>query len=590
MDFEGKRWYFAIALFLGLSALLLWVSWSPLPYEQDQMSKAAKILHMSEGGTYLNPVSGIDGYRDRLFSLYYIISSIFYEISRLGSFLSGNVLSAILGGVSSFLIAIFSKANFGIKKWYSLFVLLNIPVFIITFSYSNEMALAFALFMSSLVVIDYRVRYSSFVSGVLFGAACFSRPDASLLIPFWVVWHYLRADESRGLEVIKSLVALAAFGFSYSFYVLGEIPLDVSTGFKWGGDLKLTAAMMSYSFGIPVIVVSLYGAYIILVRERLKKGYALLATLLPVLFYISNLSSPKYLFYLIVPIAVAAALGLQRMTRPTRYASIAFMLVFWVVSISPFGVKFGAEGARWYLPTADGAIPTGSYAFFYTEPDAESHRAKYAHEIGNAGKVAEYVEAQSDTVTLAGGMNGHALKYVAVKSGYEGRIPGMQRTLGVPGEESKVIMTRRSYLWGMRMSEELAEKFRGWLESGKVSPASCGKCLFPDLVRVGAEIGTNKNIHLGRRILFVNKYTDGYSSLKSDIFINAYRSLNWVRGGKDESHLEKAVYTGEVASAYESNVGGGVVTRMNMPYRYTAFKNPKSAKFGYNDLFSSDPR
>jgi hypothetical protein len=588
MDFEGKTGYLTIALFLGLSALLLWVSWSPVPYEQDQMSKAAKILHMSKSGTHLDPVSGISGYRDRLFSLYYIVSSIFYSISGVGIFLSGNVLSSIFGVLSSLLIAEFSKNNFDIKEWSSLFILINIPIFVVTFSYSNEMAMSFTLFMSSLVVIDYGFRYNTVVSGVLFGAACFSRPDASLLIPFWMIWQYLKADGSEEREILKSLVSLAVFGFSYSFYVLGEIPLDVSTGFKWGGNLKLTAAMMSYPFGIPVLLVALYGAYIILVRERKTKGFGLLATLLPVFFYIGNLSSPKYLFYLIVPVAVAAGRGLQRMTWPTRYASIAFMLVFWVVSISPFGVKFGEEGARWYLPTADGAIPTGSYAFFYTKPDVESQRAKYAHEIANAEKVAEYVDAESDTVTLAGGMNGHALTYVAVKNGYDGRIPGMQRTFEVPEKESTVIMARRSYLWGMRMSEALAEKFKTWLADGRVSPIYCDKCLFPSLVEVGNKVDIGKNIDLGKRILFVNKYTKGYSSMKSNVFVDEYRSLDWVRNKGENSRLKGAVYTGSVASAYGRDVPGGIVTRMSMPYEYTDFKNPKSVKYGYNDLFASN--
>lgn len=554
------------------------------------MSKVAKILHMSENDTYLDPVSGISGYRDRLFSLYYIVSSLFYSISGLGSFLSGNVLSAILGTLSSVLIVLFSRNNFGVKPYFSLFVLINLPVYIVTFSYANEMSLSFTFLMSSLVVLDYRLRYNSVVSGVLFGAACFSRPDASLLIPFWLIWQYLKRDGSAEREILKSLAALAVFGFSYSLYVLGEIPLDVSTGFEWGGNLKLTAAMMSYPFGVPVLVSALFGAYVILAKEKVNKGYALFATLLPILFYIGNLSSPKYLFYLVVPVVIASALGLQKMTRPTRYASIAFMLVFWVVSISPFGVKFGEKGAYWYLPTADGAIPTGAYAYFYSKPDAKSHRAKYLHEIKNAEKVAEYVGTQDGTVTLAGGMNGHALKYVAVKNGYAGSIPGLRRTFGIPKEESKIIMARRSYLWGMRMSEELAEKFKKWLSHGRVKSVYCDDCLFPTLVRVGNVIESGESNHLGRRILFVNKYTKGYSSLKSKFFIDKYRSIKWVKNKNKKSSLKNAVYTGDVASAYERDVGRGVVTRMSMPYRYTAFKNPKLVRFGYNDLFNRAPK
>jgi hypothetical protein len=589
MDLEGKKEYFAIALLLGLSALLLWFSWSPVPYEQDQMSKAAKIFHMSESGTYLDPVSGISGYRDRLFSLYYIVSSIFYSIFGLGSFLSGNVLSAILGVVSSILIAIFSQKNFGINNWVSLFILINVPIFVVTFSYSNEMALAFALFMSSLVVLDFRFRYNSVVSGVLFGAACFSRPDASLLIPFWLIWQYLKADGSGGGGMLKSLAALAVFGFSYSFYILGEIPLDASTGFKWGGNLKLTAAMMSYPFGIPVLVVALYGAYVILLRERIRKGYALLATLLPVLFYIGNLSSPKYLFYLVVPVAVAAGLGLQRMTRRARYASIAFMLVFWVVSISPFGVKFGEKGAHWYLPTVDGEIPTGAYAYFYSKPDAKSHSAKYYNEIKSAKKVINYVENKDNKVTLAGGMNQHALRYVAVKKGYSGSIPGMDRTLGVPEEGSKVIMARRSYLWGMRMSEELAAKFKKWLNSGRIKGVYCESCLFPVVVEVGNRV-KERNVSLGERIAFANEYTKGYSSIRSKYYVISYKSLSWVRREERNFKKEKKVYQGKVAEAYRKKIEDAIITRMNMPYRYTAFKNPKSVKRGYNELFESNSK
>ena len=590
LDLEYEKEYLGVALFLALAALLLWASWSPVPYEQDQMNKAAKILHMSKGGTYLDPVSGIDGYRDKLFSLYYIISSFFYIISGLGSFLSGNVLSALAGIFSSLLIVLFVKENFKIESSFPLFIMLNVPLFIVTFSYSNEMALAFMLFLSSIVVVNYGFKYRSFISGVLFAAACFSRPDASLLIPFWLIWQYINANSNGMREILKSLAALAAFGFSYSFCVLGEIPLDTSTGFKWGGNLKLTAAMMSYPFGIPTLVISLYGAYVILFKEKLKKGFVLLATLLPVLFYIGNLSSPKYLFYLVLPVTIAAAFGLQRMASPVRYVTIAFMLLFWVVSVSPFGVKFGKEGAHWYLPTADGAIPTGSYAYFYSMPEGESHRAKYAHEIENAEEVAEYVESRSDTITLAGGMNGHALKYVAVKNGYGGNIPGMRRTLGVPEEKSEVIMARRSYLWGMKMSKELAKKFDKWLGKGRVKAISCGECLFPALVKIGTKVEDSKNESLGKRILFVNEHSEGYSSIKSEYFVSNYGSLSWVTKGEDGIRKVSKVYSGREASAYNTEIEGKTITRMSMPYRYTALKNPKTVKFGYNDLFSGSKR
>ncbi|WP_263819257.1 hypothetical protein [Salinibacter sp.] len=590
LNLEYEKKYIEIALFLALSALLLWASWSPVPYEQDQMSKAAKIMHMYESGMYLDPVSGIDGYRDKLFSLYYIFSSLFHDVYGLGGFLSGNVLSAILGVISSFLIVIFIRENFGVGGHISLFVLFNIPLFIVTFSYSNEMALSFVLFISSLVVLEYNLKYRSTISGVLFAAACFSRPDASLLIPFWLTWQYLKADGKGGREILKSLAALAVFGFSYSFYVLGEIPLDASTGFKWGGNLKLTAAMMSYPFGIPTLVVSLYGAYVILLKKKLQKGIVLLATLLPALFYMGNLSSPKYLFYLVLPVAVAAAFGLQRMANPMRYVTIAFMLLFWVVSVSPFGMKFGKEGAHWYLPTADGAIPTGSYAYFYSMPEGESHRAKYAHEIENAEEVAAYIESRSDTVTLAGGINGHALKYVAVKNGYNGSIPRMRRTFDVPRKGSEVIMARRSYLWGMRMSRELAEKFEVWLDNGRIEPISCTECLFPSLVKIGNGVETDKNESLGERVIFLNEYSEGYSFIKSRHFLNDYKSLSWVKNEKDEIEKNNSAYSSEVASAYRKNVPGATVTRMSMPFRYTSFKNPKMVKNGYNNLFDKNKR
>ncbi len=46
MVFENKKEYLAMVLFLRLSVFLLCLSWSPVPYEQDQMSKAAKILYV----------------------------------------------------------------------------------------------------------------------------------------------------------------------------------------------------------------------------------------------------------------------------------------------------------------------------------------------------------------------------------------------------------------------------------------------------------------------------------------------------------------------------------------------------------------
>ncbi len=573
------------ALFGLFCILLVSLSWSSIPYEQDQMEKAAKALHMAENGTYLSPNSNLEGHRDVLFSLYYIIYSLSISVLNLGPFLSGNIFTASLGIFSLLILCTIFYNNFGASILSTLFVVLNIPIFIITFTYSNEAALSLFFFLLSLHVLEYNTKYTYYLSGILFGASCFSRPDAVLLIPFWVAWQYVNSDYETVYKISKSIISLSVFGFIYSISVLGEIPLDAPTGFKWGGGLKLTGAMFVYSLGVPICIISLYGLYALLYKRKDLKSYSLLLTTIPAFFYIGNLSSPKYIIHLVIPISLFASIALQEMSLSYRYASVLFVILFWVFSVSPFGIKYGESGADWYLPTADGAIPTGAYAYFYAQPDSRTHKSEYIHTLNNAQKVVRYVEENEEPVTILGYFNQQALKYVSVLNGYDGIVPGLRQTLHVPENNSHTVMVRRSYLYGLRMTNELASQFVTWLEDGRVRSESCSDTPFPPLISIGSQIDKNSNKSLGERVLFLNKYTNGFSSIKSSEYIYNYRSLSWTKKQNVVRDSCNSKYSGREYYAYNCALDGASITRLTYPFRYTNFRHPQSVEEGYNELF-----
>lgn len=554
----------------------------PFAYEQDQMAKAARILYINELSVWFSPTIGPQLYRETFFSLYYFCGAVWHALVGGEVFYSMNLLSAVLGSVGIALFSCWARRFFKIPVWITALLLLCMPIVFISSIYGNEAILAFMLFAASVYCTTFTNRRITFAGGAFLSLACFARPDAVLMLPF-VCGITILSNQSenqpslRNLRIFSPCLIWPFLGFCCAASVtwlllLRRLPQG-ETSFVMNFSPKIVAAYLVYPFCPGIVMLAVVG-WVMLFRQNYKKALLLLLLFVPLIFYIKNLSSPKYILPLAVGYAVSAGILINSLTSWKRYISVIPIVFFLGVSLSPFGIYTGSKGAYWYLPTDDGPLPTGSYLSFYQKVREGFFQERYNTELNNIRVAASHY---AGTPNLQGYFNPQSGTLVAIERGdfqhpetlTSANLKGFSGSMNAP-----YVMISVSYLCTNKMERAAEMKFREWLSEGRVRSPVTTKFPFPPIIEIGPLIPIDTDQELGKRILFALDYSSGVGYLPRSRFVTDYLATSWMVGGPELQ--SEVLYSDSKFTAFKSHVANGAIYSSVMPFRYYAEKDPRS--------------
>ena len=573
------------AIFVGIISLTLFslLAHNSMVWEQDQASKAAKILYMIQHAELLRPFdpSAAQIYQDAFFTFYYIVCALIYKL--VGGDLLGlmNHLSAVFGAMGLIGLTTAIRHAYGISWYVSLPLFLSVPILVITFSYGNEVALSFGLFGAALGMASFGGKSAKFVSPILMVLACFARADMVLMCPFWLGWTLMyglglkdKKETLRSIAVIAVVfVSTALFYFAIVFR--GHIPRSLGFGLGRVG-LLLWIGNVSYPFCPSLVVIGGIGALLFLFRRR-KEGLLHFLLLVPLIVYFKNLYSPKYIIAMSIFYVVPTAWLLLTSRRWLRTVMIAGIAFWWIFSISNFGFFGPKMGPYWYLPTADNAIPTGSYLNFYRLMHGDFYVERYQGEL-------EYVDlavvklcaaTPQEPQVLWGTFNFHSLFYVTMKRGHFDDYTKYFRwdpDLKLPEDpRTRIYMIQTGYLWPRVFPPAEHEKFTEWLMEGRVREVIGDGGPFPQMIEIGPLVPAGTDRPLSERITFAGKYYFGSLSMPRKEMLAPYATLSWVRRDQIPANTQPSVYEDGVFAAFEQAMPGGRIFGLHFPKLYFRF-------------------
>ncbi|HEX2475595.1 MAG TPA: hypothetical protein VHK01_12660, partial [Lacipirellulaceae bacterium] len=456
------------------------------PWESDQSAKAAQILEIADANDYLLSDSLTRCYFLKLYSLYYSVSGLVYDIVGGPIFRFMN-LSSILAGVLLVLSTAYTVRNaLGAHPLWSAAVLLSMPLVVVSSTYGNEAIWALAMLALALFLATCRIPSLYYSSGVAMACAIFCRADMVFAGPFWIAWAAIfgPVDEPR-VPLVRRLLWLAiafcaASGLLWILLVR-EIP-EPPLAFEFNTNFMLMAAFLSYPFNPSIVIIAAIGW---LALWKLHARYAMvhLLLLLPLAFYFRNLSSPKYVILFILFYGIPAALLLSRGAWYVRACGVAAILFWWVVGLSNFGVFGPGQAALWYVPSADGPIPTGGYVKFYERAREGFYQAKQVERIELTRQLAAATSLIAADVRVLGQYDEISRPYVRYLRRHEGADIDPLFPAQAKEGDNKFVMVRTGYIGLARFAPKWVETVRGYLERGQVRamPGSAAEAKpFPD--------------------------------------------------------------------------------------------------------------
>lgn len=554
-----------------------------LLWEQDQASKAARILVMLQHGELLRPFdpATTEIYQDAFFTFYYIVCAFIYKLTGGNLFGLMNHLSVVFGAIGLAGIITALRRAHGVPWYVSLPLFLSVPIVVMTFSYGNEVALSFGLFGVALAAASFGGKWARLVSPLVMVLACFARADMALICPYWLGWtliyglHVKNVKEALRCAVIIGIVFLIVTLIYGAVVFRGAIPKSLGFGLGHVGWI-LWFGNITFPFCPSLIVVGGIGTLLLLYRRR-KEALLNLLLLLPLVVYFNNLYSPKYLIamsiFYIVPVSWIL-LTSRAWLRGLIIASIAF---WWIFSLSNFGFFGPKQGPFWYLPTADNGIPTGSYLTFYKKVHEGFYNQRYVGEIESLEKaVTQLCSARpQEPQVLWGNFNMHLLYYVTARQGHfddylsyfnwssELKLPDDPRT--------RVFMVQPSYLWVKVLPPEGLAKFDEWMSDGRVRESIGNAGPFPWMVEVGPLVPAGSDLNLGKRILFVDQHYLGSLSMPRMEMVPAYATLAWVPRQLSGGDVSGVVYADEKFIALDHAVEGSKIYGLHFPKAYLRY-------------------
>jgi hypothetical protein len=578
--------YITPAVILGASLLIFAYTVNlQSPWESDQSAKAAQILEIADANDYLLSDNLTRCYFLKLYSLYYSVSGLVYDIVGGPIFRFMNLSSVVAGTLFVLSTAYAIRNALGAHPLWSAAVLLSMPLVVISSTYGNEAIWAAAMLALSLFLLTCRTPWLYYSSGAAMACAIFCRADMVVAGPFWIAWAALFApvEESR-TPLVRRIIWLAiVFGCAAGLLwvlIVREIP-EPPLAFEYKTNFLLLAAFLSYPFNPSIVIVAAIG-WLALWKLNFRYAMVHLLLLLPLAFYFRNLASPKYVILFILFYGIPAAVLLSRGAWYVRACGVAAILFWWLVGLSNFGLFSPAQAALWYVPSADGPIPAGGYVKFYERAREGFYQTKQEERITLTSKLAEAGQVIGSDVHVLGQYDTISEHYVRVLRRRAGQqIDPLILPLAKEGD-TKFVMVRTGYIGLGRFAPKWLETVRAFLEKGQVRSVFADDNAakpFPDVVEIGEQVPEGTNMALGRRIAFVQDYYQGHMVFELPEFVAAYAATSWMESeqAKNVPGLSQPIYGDHQCAAFDRPVAGAAqVLGFPWPARMYDFRPPRA--------------
>jgi hypothetical protein len=492
-----------LALFSLLAAvILLGAANLDMPWEQDQPAKAAQNHALIASDFHLSDTPNL--YRLDKFPLFYLVSSLFQSTAGLGDYKAMNVLAIVCGIIFFPAAVLLSSRFFGANALLAFAALLSCPAIFLTFIYGNEAALAL-LFLSLSILSSLASNGSlamALFAGLLAGSAALSRMDYAVFIAVAPLFQLVSTSAPRLKLDARSLrcaviTLVSGFLLFVAFYAILLRSAPAASTFDHKFNLLQTGAYLAYGLGIFLVPAAATGLFVQFKRNWLL-GLLLLAVASHALLYTWMFSSTKYVLPLFLVTAIFSAIGLTAIWARHSFAVVVLLIAPWLLSVTPFGVKWGQTGALYFVPTDDGPLPSGAFLSFYRLVNEGFFQQRYLDEEEQVRKTVALLPELGD-VTLVGFFNPQTPMLVGAREGDFHLAERFRPNPAQPPEsaDQRVVMIKTSYLYPRRMSPEVQAWFHEALKSGLVRPLTDEDSPFPDAIlisRHGCEVPEAKEL------------------------------------------------------------------------------------------------
>jgi hypothetical protein len=298
-------------------------------------------------------------------------------------------------------------------------------------------------------------------------------------------------------------------------------------------------------------------------------------------FYAWNLSSPKYIISLALLFGITSSYFLHTSKKWVKITSVGLVAIWYFISISPYGLFFFREGAGIIIPTADGAIPSGSYIWFYQNVRNGFYQQKYESEIESFQRALIYIESiPNNQGAIVGSFNTQFADLDLAQSDHYAELRQWIRQNvfldRFPNEnKSKYVLLQRTYLSINKMDPQIKDKFLEYLKNGQIRTIVNESNPFPSVIEVGDYIPFGNDVELSKRILFATGYYRDNGFLKSDTAYEFYWPSYWVKtmvSGGGQAY--QALYNDSQWSMYSQSVKDGQLWMLELPSFYLGERNP----------------
>ncbi|BBO33285.1 hypothetical protein [Lacipirellula parvula] len=589
---QSLDWRWLAVSGIALLALLSLAANPSMPWESDHATKAAQIMEIANRRDFLLSDDLPDYYRLRLFPLYYSVSGLMEYATGAEIFSLMNYTSAVWGAIAGVALAAALRRTFGVHPLWTTFVLLAMPLFVITFSYGNEISWALGLFCCSLALAARPGVASQTAAGAAVAAAVMCRLDVVLLAPFWLGWTLLFGQGETPQAWWRRLIA-PTIGFLVVFAVVWMLLVrrppvdDASATFGFNFNPLLAVAYFTYPFNPSIVLVGGIGW---LFLWKLRRPYALvhLLLLIPAAYYFRHLSTPKYIIWMLIFYGLPTAVLLQHVRRSFQAAIVAFIAIWAVFGISNYGVFGPAQASLWYVPTADGPCPIGGYVDFYRREHRGDYQSKQQAYLDQMRELVKRGHQPDDKFRVVGHWSHVALPFLGA-SGELGDDEKRRQweefaasSLKLGGDLNdngqRLLMSQTGYSDLSHTTEEFATQIRDWLGKGQVRAHLLREGeLIPLWIEIGTSVPENENPDLGKRLLRFLELYQNQMVFPQQQFVGAYKSSAWVPASR-VSELQatgEPLYQDAEAAAFDRAVEGAELYGFPWPERYYRMKSPK---------------
>ncbi len=364
-------WKTAVAAFVALATLRLLAADFRYFFEQDEMSLANGIASIMEGHTaYLYHYGPQLGY----YRLMALLAGWAGGIAWIPIVMSAS--SAVAGAVipTATLFAFRHELSDRLRLLAAAVVTCS-PVLWISSQYGNTAVLSAAAGVLGLVILSNKPAARGMAAALaLCAGAVLLRADAVVLAPIVALLVY---RSSGSLRSAATTLALGAVGVGVVGLLLVAFdPLMTSAGrdvVEHFGDEELRSLFWEHglwAFSPLVLVFALLGAEELAEQTR-TTVWSLVTWAAPVgVFYFGATTTPRYFLLAVVPVAILAAAGIERVVGRARHRRVA-----WVVCLSlafaHLWVGLGHfSSSDWTTmltaptyETHDGPMPTGALVY-----------------------------------------------------------------------------------------------------------------------------------------------------------------------------------------------------------------------------------